>query len=105
MIIEHVHLTVKSGLSADFELAFEQAKQIIAPMQGLKAVQLIKSIEHENAYILLIFCDRLEDHQQGFRQSAAYQSWKKLLHPFYDRMPTVEYYQPCMLLKLPATSD
>ncbi|MFI7965362.1 antibiotic biosynthesis monooxygenase, partial [Acinetobacter baumannii] len=29
----------------------------------------------------------------------AYQEWKTLLHPFYDPMPTVEYYQPCTLLK------
>ncbi|MEG0745537.1 MAG: antibiotic biosynthesis monooxygenase, partial [Acinetobacter sp.] len=25
--------------------------------------------------------------------------WKALLHPFYEQIPTVEYYQPQMLLK------
>jgi hypothetical protein len=41
----------------------------------------------------------IEDHTEGFRKSEAYQEWKALLHPFYDPMPMVEYYQPQMLLK------
>lgn len=47
----------------------------------------------------MIFWDSIEHHTEGFRKSAAYQEWKTLLHPFYDPMPTVEYYQPNMLLK------
>ncbi|WP_242065373.1 hypothetical protein [Trichocoleus sp. FACHB-262] len=36
---------------------------------------------------------RLEDHTVGFRQSAAYQQWRSLLHHFYDPFPTVEHYE------------
>ena len=43
---------------------------------------------------LMIFWDEIENHTEGFRKSEAYQEWKTLLHPFYDPMPTVEYYQP-----------
>jgi hypothetical protein len=35
----------------------------------------------------------LTDHEIGFRQSAEYQQWKKLLHHFYDPFPTVEHYE------------
>ena len=99
MIIEHVHLTIKPEQSQAFELAFKQAQQIIYPMQGLNAVQLIKNIDNQHRYILMIFWDKLEDHTKGFRKSEAYLDWKALLHHFYDPMPTVEYYEPCMLLK------
>ncbi len=99
MIIEHVHLQIKSEQSQAFEVAFQQAKEFIYPMSGLNAVQLIKNIQDEQRYILLVFWDKLEDHTEGFRKSAEYQQWKALLHPFYDPMPTVEYYQPCMMLK------
>ena len=99
MIIEHVHLRIKPEQSQAFEAAFKQAKQCIYPMSGLNAVQLIKNIQDEHRYILLVFWDKLEDHTEGFRKSAEYQQWKALLHPFYDPMPTVEYYQPCMFLK------
>ena len=30
----------------------------------------------------------------GFRQSAAYQDWKRLLHRFYDPFPVVSHYRP-----------
>lgn len=100
MIIEHVHLQIKPDQSQVFEEAFHRAKEIIAPMQGLNAVQLIKNIENEHAYILLIFWDRIEDHTEGFRKSEAYIKWKEILHLFYDPMPKVEYYQPCILMKI-----
>lgn len=99
VIIEHVHLNIKPNQSEAFELAFQQAKQIIYPMDGLNAVQLIKHVEDNHRYILMIFWDSIEHHTEGFRKSAAYQEWKALLHLFYDPMPTVEYYQPHMLLK------
>ena len=46
-----------------------------------------------------MYWDKREDHTEGFRKSVEYQQWKTLLHPFYDPMPEVEYYQPCMLMK------
>ena len=36
--------------------------------------------------------DRLEDHTEGFRGSAAYEDWRALLHHFYDPFPVVEHY-------------
>lgn len=99
MIIEHVHLQIKPEQSQAFEAAFQQAKAFIYPMSGLNAVQVIKNIQDSHRYILLVFWDKLEDHTEGFRQSAEYQQWKALLHPFYDPMPRVEYYRPCMLLE------
>jgi hypothetical protein len=29
----------------------------------------------------------------GFRQSAQYQTWTRLLHHFYDPFPTVSHYE------------
>ena len=34
MIIEHVHLKIKTNQSVAFEQAFQQAKKIIAPMKA-----------------------------------------------------------------------
>ena len=99
MIIEHVHLNIKPDQSEAFESAFQTAKEIIYPMEGLNAVQLIKHVEDQHRYILMVFWDRIENHTEGFRKSSEYQQRKTLLHPFYEQMPTVEYYQPQMLLK------
>ncbi|ENW05924.1 antibiotic biosynthesis monooxygenase family protein [Acinetobacter beijerinckii] len=99
MIIEHVHLNIKPNRNHAFEEAFQKAKSIIYPMAGLNSVQLIKNVQDDHRYILMIFWDCIEDHTEGFRKSEAYQEWKALLHPFYDPMPKVEYYQTQILLK------
>jgi heme-degrading monooxygenase HmoA len=76
MIIEHVHLTIKPNQSQAFEAAFQKAKAIIYPMAGLNAVQLIKNVQDDHRYILMIFWDHIEDHTEGFRKSAAIKNGK-----------------------------
>ena len=44
-------------------------------------------LEKPNRYILLVNWLSLEDHTEGFRGSAAYQEWRRLLHHFYG-MPS-----------------
>jgi heme-degrading monooxygenase HmoA len=50
-------------------------------------------MEKQNRFILLVNWERLEAHTVGFRGSAEYQEWRKLLHHFYDPFPTVEHYE------------
>jgi len=45
-------------------------------MEGLNAVQLIKHVEDQHRYILMVFWDRVENHTEGFRKSPEYQSGK-----------------------------
>ena len=92
MILEVAVLNIKAGLSPDFEKAFSMAEKIISSMEGYLSHQLKKCIEEEDKYILLVNWETLEAHTEGFRSSAEYQDWKKLLHHFYDPFPIVEHY-------------
>lgn len=92
MILEVAILNIKPGLSGDFEKAFSEAQKIIASMDGYISHQLKKCLEEADKYILLVNWETLESHTEGFRGSAAYQDWKKLLHHFYEPFPSVEHY-------------
>ncbi|MDJ0744925.1 MAG: antibiotic biosynthesis monooxygenase [Xenococcaceae cyanobacterium MO_167.B27] len=92
MILEIATLNIKAGMSDDFESAFQQASSIIASMPGYISHDLQKCIEKSDRYLLLVYWQSLEDHTIGFRQSAEYQTWKALLHHFYDPFPLVEHY-------------
>ncbi|MVZ66032.1 antibiotic biosynthesis monooxygenase [Sphingobacterium sp. DK4209] len=92
MVLEVAILNIKPGQSADFEIAFEQAKELIQSIKGYINHELKKCIEQEGQYILLVNWETLEDHTVGFRQSKVYQDWKHLLHHFYDPFPVVEHY-------------
>lgn len=93
MILEVAILNVKAGLSADFEKAFTEAQKIIASMEGYRSHQLKKCLEESDKYILMVNWETLEAHTEGFRGSAKYQDWKKLLHHFYEPFPIVEHYK------------
>jgi heme-degrading monooxygenase HmoA len=93
MILEVAWLTVKSGQTTEFETAFNEAQSIIQSMPGYVSHQLQRCLEDNNKYILLVNWQTLEDHTEGFRQSAPYQQWKALLHHFYDPFPAVEHFE------------
>ena len=93
MILEVALLNVRPGQAAAFERAFGEAQAIIASMPGYLSHELRRCLEVENKYVLLVRWRKLEDHTVGFRQSAEYQQWRKLLHHFYDPFPTVEHYE------------
>ncbi|MGM9474754.1 antibiotic biosynthesis monooxygenase family protein [Pseudarthrobacter sp. YS3] len=98
MITEHALLTVRPGMENDFEVAFSEAKSIIASMEGFCGLTLSRCIESAGTYLLLVEWARLEDHTEGFRGSAAYQDWRKLLHHFYLPFPTVQHYEPVITM-------
>ena len=93
MILEHVLLSVRPGTEADFGAAFVEAKAIIASMAGFEGLTLSRCLERPGTYLLLVQWRRLQDHTQGFRQSAEYERWRGLLHPIYEPFPTVEHYE------------
>jgi heme-degrading monooxygenase HmoA len=94
MILEVAPLQVRPGQSALFEEAFRTAQAIISAMPGYISHELVRCIEKEDAYILLVRWQTVNDHEIGFRQSPRYQEWKQLLHHFYDPFPTVLHYEP-----------
>jgi heme-degrading monooxygenase HmoA len=42
--------------------------------------------------MLLARWQTLEAHTEGFRKSPQYSEWKKMLHHYYEPLPTVEHY-------------
>ena len=93
MILEAAILNVRPGESVQFEQAFAQARSIISGMPGYISHELHRCIEINNKNLLLVHWRRLEDHTEGFRNSAENQEWKHFLHHFYEPFPTVEHYE------------
>jgi heme-degrading monooxygenase HmoA len=92
VILEHALLSLPHGREEEFEAAFAEAKAVIAAARGFRSLRLARCVERPSTYLLLVEWDRLEDHVEGFRNSAGYQEWRRLLHHFYDPFPTVEHY-------------
>jgi heme-degrading monooxygenase HmoA len=93
-VLEVALLQVRPGQTAAFEAAFAQARALITSQPGHLRHEVQRCLEDDHRYVLLVWWATLEDHTVGFRQSAAYQEWRALLHHFYDPFPTVEHFVP-----------
>ena len=93
MVLEAAILQIRAGQSSEFEAAFAQAQPLISSMPGYLGHELQRCLEVRDRYLLLVRWRRVEDHDPGFRQSAQYQNWKRLLHDFYDPFPVVEHFE------------
>ena len=91
-VLEVAILNIRRGEAAAFQRAFSEAQSIIAAMPGYGRHELRRCVENDHRFLLLVWWDSVESHAVGFRGSAAYQEWKKLLHHFYDPFPVVEHY-------------
>ncbi len=69
MVLEHALLSIKPGAERAFEVAFAEAKEIIAGMVGFGRLTLSRCVEQPGTYLLLVEWRRLEDHIEGFRGS------------------------------------
>ncbi len=93
MVLEQAILNIKQRESQAFEKAFKEAQKIIISMPGYIHHDVLKCMEEEDKYLLLVRWETLEDHEIGFRKSDQYQEWKKLLHHFYDPFPVVQHFK------------
>lgn len=93
MIIEHALLQVRTGEEAAFEAAMVKAKPLIAASPGFQGIEVRPAAEKPGLYLLLVRWDSIAHHRDGFRKSDRYEQWRALLHPFYDPMPSVDYFE------------
>lgn len=69
---------------------------LIAATPGYIRHQLRRCVETTGRYLLLVEWETLEAHTVGFRESANYLEWKRMLRHFYDPFPVVEHYEELM---------
>ena len=93
MITEHALLEVIPGREGAFVEAMLAAKDHIAGSPGFVSLRVERCVERPSTFLLLVEWDRLEDHTEGFRGSAAYEEWRAALHHFYDPFPVVEHFE------------
>jgi heme-degrading monooxygenase HmoA len=93
VITEHALLDVIPGQEDVFIEAMRKAKALIAASPGFVSLRVERCVERASCFLLLVEWERLEDHTEGFRGSAADEEWRAALHHFYDPFPVVEHFE------------
>jgi heme-degrading monooxygenase HmoA len=93
MILEHVHIIVSPAKVSAYLEAFEQARPQVQCQPGCYSCRLLPKVDAPGEFLLLIEWESKAHHTEGFRESAEYAEWSRLLHPFYEVFPTVSYFE------------
>lgn len=91
-MLEVAVLDVKTGSGERYLAAFREAQAFLTAAPGYRRHELRRCLERADRFLLLVWWDSVESHNEGFRGSPGYQRWRELLHAFYDPFPTVEHY-------------
>jgi heme-degrading monooxygenase HmoA len=92
MILEHALLHVRPGEEQAFETAMRAARPLIAASPGFQAIEVRPAVDRPGLYLLLVTWTDIASHRDGFRRSDRYETWRNLLHGFYDPMPEITYF-------------
>jgi len=96
MIFEVARIEIKPGSEDAFERAVAEAAPLFNAASGCRGLELHRSIEAPNTYVLLVRWDTLEDHMVHFRGSPAFARWRELASPHFAAPPSVEHTQPIL---------
>ena len=91
MIYEVAEITVKAGNEASFESGVAQAAPLFLRAKGCHGVSLHRVVEHTSVYRLLVRWDTVDDHLVGFRESADFLEWRRLVSDYFAGPPVVTH--------------
>ncbi|HEX2137534.1 MAG TPA: antibiotic biosynthesis monooxygenase [Microvirga sp.] len=91
MITEIAQIDVTPGMESQFESGVREAVPLFERARGYIGMELQRSIEVPNRYLLLVQWQTLENHTVDFRNSADFQEWRRLVGHCFARPPEVEH--------------
>lgn len=89
---EIIRYIIPAEKHADFEKAYAEAANYLKQSQYCLNYQVIHGDEEPNNYIVIIKWTSKEDHLEGFRKSVEFQSFFRLVRPFYNNIQEMKHY-------------
>ena len=91
MVFEKAELHVLAGHEADFEAAVQQAIPVFKGAPGCHGMELQRVVEVPGKYFLVLQWETVEHHTVQFRNSPAFQEWRRLAGGHFASTPVVEH--------------
>ncbi|GAB4210680.1 MAG: antibiotic biosynthesis monooxygenase [Synechococcales cyanobacterium] len=94
MILEVAQLQINPDRDPQiFWEAMATAAPLIARAKGYIQHTVYRCQEVPDRYLLLVQWQSVEDHMVGFRNSADFGEWRRILGPFFAAPPVVEHFE------------
>jgi len=75
-----------------FESAYRGAREVLATTPGCRSVRMTRGIESPKRFILLVEWDSVAAHEENFRATDRFGTWRAAIGPFFAEPPRVEHF-------------
>lgn len=75
-----------------FLAAYRSAVEVLRSCPGCRSVRMTAGVESPNRFVLLVEWDSVEAHEQNFRATDRYRTWRGAIGPHFAEPPLVEHF-------------
>jgi heme-degrading monooxygenase HmoA len=93
MVIEVADIQVTPGSEDAFTDAFRGVREVLVSTPGCRSARMTRCIESPSRFVLLVEWDSVEAHEENFRGSDRFDTWRAAIGPFFAAPPHVEHVQ------------
>jgi quinol monooxygenase YgiN len=91
MVLEIADFDVRPGSEDDFLAAFRSVRDVLATTPGCLSVRMTRAIESPARFVLLVEWDSVQAHEENFRATDRFGTWRAAIGPFFAAPPRVEH--------------
>lgn len=91
MVLEVANITVTPGSEDAFLDAYHGVREVLVSTPGCRSARMTRGIESPSRFVLLVEWDSVQAHEENFRASERFATWRAAIGPFFDGPPNVEH--------------
>jgi len=91
MVLEIGDIQVRPGAEDDFVAAYRSVREVVATTPGCKSVRMTRGVESPSRFVLLVEWDDVAAHEQNFRGTDRFTTWRAAIGPYFAAPPVVEH--------------
>jgi heme-degrading monooxygenase HmoA len=91
MVLEIADIEVRPGAEDDFAAAYRGVREVLTTTPGCRSARMTRGIESPSRFVLLVEWDSVEAHEENFRATERFTTWRATLGPFFTSPPHVEH--------------
>jgi heme-degrading monooxygenase HmoA len=103
MVLEVALINVVPGQEDEFAVAYSKGHEVLASAPGCRSVRMTRGIESPSRFVLLVEWDSVQAHEDNFRATDRFTTWRGLIGGFFAQPPLVEHFNDVPAGHLPAS--
>jgi heme-degrading monooxygenase HmoA len=92
MVLEVADIRLRPDCADDFVAAFAKVREVLDTTPGCRSVRMTHGIESPDRFVLLVEWDSVDAHEQNFRATDRFVTWRGALGPYFAAPPLVEHF-------------